>query len=94
MSQHTTLYNFAFNEDYKQVDKILTEQKGDPNMAIMGFSNKQLKILNGAILPDDVKEMFKTLSDEDKKKVKELEKQIWWCFEHGACLIFGIQYLR
>lgn len=40
------LYNLAYNEQFDDVGKRITE---DPDMAIMGFAAKQHKLLRGAV---------------------------------------------
>ena len=85
------IYDLAFNEEYKHVNELITTRRGSPDQAIIGFANKQLELLNGAVEPEKVKEIFKSLSNSDKQRVKELEKWIWQCVEHGACLLWAIQ---
>ena len=84
------IYDLAYNEEYKAVERAVVEEKGNVDMAVMGFSSKQTELLNGVSITH-VKEVFKTLDDETKARVKKLEKHIWWCVCEGASLIWGFQ---
>lgn len=81
------IYNLAYNEQFDEVKERISEE---PNMAIMGFSAKQLVLLKGAIDRDEIRAVGKTLSDEEKKRVQKLDDMILWCASKGATLLFGI----
>ena len=81
------LYNLAYNEKFDEVIDRISEE---PNMAIIGFAAKQLVLLKGAIARDEIREVGKTLSDEEKNRIQTLEKKIWWCAAQGATFLFGI----
>ena len=88
---HTnTIYDAAFSEQY-DVLKNICKTDGDFTMAIMGICSRQEELLQNARTPKEMKKVYKTLSQEEKKRVKALEKMWQWCADNGACMLFGIQ---
>jgi hypothetical protein len=85
-----SIYELAYAEEYKEVKEAVKDSR-DANMAIMGFCSKQTELLNGADITRS-KEEYKKLDEATQKRVKMLEKHIWWCVGEGACLIFGFQH--
>lgn len=85
-----TVYNTAYEEKFVEM-KQAVENGASADMAIMGICSKQTELLKGAADPDEIKAAFATLTDEEKARVKELEKNLWWCVSEGACLLWGIQ---
>ena len=84
-----SILKLAYDENYIQVQKLIDTTNVD--LAIMGFSSKQLFLLKGATDSSCIKENYNSLSENDKERVKTLEKWIWKCVAKGACLLWGIQ---
>lgn len=90
-TDNVNIYTVARSGDISAT-KALVESGQDPTLALVGISDYQTELLNGAIHPEDIRKVYKTLSSEQRQQVKDLEAMTWWCNANGSCIVFGMPH--